>query len=102
MTEVQKYQGQFLEKKRQEKADQKTKKKVESVKSESEEDKSKGSDAEEETPKISSRISKHLGEGNEFQGWKKTCISLLKSKSSNSLNKKKMLKKLWKVYQASK
>ena len=66
MTEVQKYQGQFLEKKRQEKADQKEKQKQKSAaaKKDSEEEKAESSQSDEE--KVSSKISKHLGEDKNF------------------------------------
>ena len=99
-----------MEKKRQEKADHKQKQKEASAKkkqvSESEES---GKDTQEddksdksvEEVKVSKKIAKHLGEEKNFQGWKKTCLSILKAKAK-SMKKTKLIKKVWKVYQASK
>ena len=91
MTEVQKYQGQFLEKKRNEKANKKVEeKKVEAAKEVSDDD---DSSEDEKCP--------HLGDDKTFTGWKKTALSILNTKGK-AMKKKKLIKAVWKVYTKSK
>ena len=81
MTEVQKYQGQFLEKKRREKQDRKEK--------------------EKDVEKSEEETSVHLGDDKHFKGWKKTSLSILKEKGK-SVKSTKLIKQLWEVYTQSK
>ena len=45
------------------------------------------------------KYSEFLGEDKSFLGWKKTALALVQKKP---LKKKKLMKKLWKVYKQSK
>ena len=79
MTEVQKYQGEFLAKKRQEKADRKKKVTPEEYKKSAENSEKKNSDSESEKsekPKKKKK-NKHLDDDNSFLGWRKTAKSIL-------------------------
>ena len=50
-----------------------------------------------DSDKSENPYARYYDDGN-FQGWKKTSLLILKDKS---LKKKKLLKKLWKVYKSS-
>ena len=102
MTEVQKYQGQFLAKKRQEKQEQKGVEKAAKKEAKTEtaeaEDEIESKVAEDKASESS--LKGHLGDNGKFLGWKKTAISLIKEKGTK-MKKKKLIKKLWKVYKES-
>ena len=74
--------------------------------SDKEESKKEVSDKDSSSSEEIVQKSQHLSEKNEFLGWKKTSISIIreKGKSKNDgkyLKKKKLLKKLWSVYEKS-
>ena len=125
MTEVEKYQGQFLQKRRDEKEKAKQEK-IEQPKSEKSESAKEEKENQEESPKA-----KEVGEKRsrkerddekveksedaadliDFPGWRKAAGQIIekhgkkKSKLKNGapyMKKKKMLKKIWKMYAKSK
>ena len=95
MTEVQKYQGKFIERQREMKQQEKQKsrdKKVEKATTETKEPEKK---VEKKT------LRKYLGEdGETFQGWAKTAQALLKDRD-HQMKESKFLKKIIKVYKLS-
>ena len=82
-----------------EKTKEKKAKAKESESEEAGEESDKKEDQKEE--KKEAKVKGHLGEDNKFLGWKKTAISIIKAKGEK-MKKKKLLKKLWKVYTKSK
>ena len=123
MTEVQKYQGVFLDKKRNEKADKKEKageaKKEREAKAKEElknaetssndtakmisrkGTKKEISDSDSDKPVVKkSKWAKFLKSDGDFKGWKISARQILESKNG-TMRKNKMLKKIWKIYKKS-
>lgn len=82
----------------EEKNDKKEKKEKKSKK----EKKEKSDSESEEVPqkKVSNKYSSYLNSDGEFLGWKKTARKVILDKGGE-MKKKKMLKKIWKIYQNS-
>ena len=82
----------------EEKNDKKEKKEKKSKK-EKKEKKEKSDSESEEVPlkKVSNKYSSYLNSDGEFLGWKKTARKVILDKGGE-MKKKKMLKKIWKIY----
>ena len=95
MTEVQKYQGKFIERQREMKQQEKQKNRDKKVEKASIETKEPEKKVEKKT------LRKYLGEdGDTFQGWAKTAQALLKDRD-HQMKESKFLKKIIKVYKLS-
>ena len=116
MTEVQKYQGKFLERQRQEKMKAKADAKVDKVTNNLEEEKKssdkkqkksdkEGDDSASEPDQISEkeaiRLRKFLDDGCEFKGFAETAIAILKKTESKSMKIKVLTKTMQQVFKLS-
>ena len=118
MTEVEKYQGKWLERERQKKEHAKNQQKLDKLAKTKEDSKQKQDDnspkpdketelkkaedkAEELTEKEKVAMRKFLKEGSEFRGLEKTAVAVLEKEKTKEMKLKKLAKQLTQIYKMS-